>query len=55
MQSDSKLLSAFMFIVHGNPYNNLESYITCLLLASFHAGFLLDLLFHPENGGDLFR
>jgi hypothetical protein len=31
-KSDSKLLSEFLFIVHGNPDNNLELLCRCLPL-----------------------
>jgi hypothetical protein len=32
IQSDSKLLSVFLFIRHGNPDNNLES--SCILMSA---------------------
>jgi hypothetical protein len=30
MQSDSKLLSGYLFVVHGNADNNVESLSICL-------------------------
>jgi hypothetical protein len=30
------------------------TYIPALLVACFHAGFLLSLFFDPEDGGDMF-
>jgi hypothetical protein len=56
VQSDSKLLSGFPFILQGNPDSDLESLCIsssapCCLL---YAGFWHEFLFDPEDAADIF-
>jgi hypothetical protein len=53
IQGDSKLLSGFPFICHGNLDNCISSSAACCLL---YAGFLhgFGFLFEPEEAADIF-